>query len=90
MQWTIKYTQTALKGLLSIDKKHAQKIKKYLEEKIAVSENPRAFGKALTSNLSGLWRYRIGDYRVVAEIQDNTFIILAVGIGHRSKIYGGH
>lgn len=90
MQWTIKYTQTALKGLLAIDKKHAREIKKYLEERIAVADNPRFFGKALTSNLSGLWRYRIGDYRVIAEIQDDSLIILAVKIGHRSKIYGGH
>lgn len=54
MQWTINYTETVLKGLLSIDKKHAQKIRKYLEEKVAASDNPRVFGKALTSNLSGL------------------------------------
>lgn len=90
MQWTISYTQTAVKGLSSIDKKHAQQIKKYLEEKFAVSDNPRSYGKALTSNLSGLWRYRIGDYQIIAEIQDERFIILAVKIGHRSKIYGRH
>lgn len=90
MQWTINYTHTALKGLLSIDKKHAKEIKKYLEEKIAAADNPRIYGKALTSNLSGLWRYRVGDYRVIAEIQDDNLIILAVKIGHRSKIYGGH
>lgn len=71
-------------------KKYALEIKKYLEERIAVSDNPRLCGKALTSNLSGLWRYRIGDYRVIAEIQDDSLIILAVKIGHRSKIYGGH
>lgn len=90
MQWTINYTQTALKGLLSIDKKHAMEIKKYLEEKIAAADNPRTYGKALSSNLSGLWRYRIGDYRVIAEITDDKLIILAVKIGHRSKIYGRH
>ncbi len=90
MQWTIKYTQTALKGLASVNKKSVDQIRNYLEVKIASSDNPRVYGKALSNNLAGLWRYRIGDYRIIVEIQDNKFTILAVKIGHRSKIYGGH
>lgn len=90
MQWTIKYTQTALKGLSSINKKSIDQIRNYLEIKIASSDNPRIYGKALSSNLAGLWRYRVGDYRIIVEIQDNELTILAVKIGHRSKIYGGH
>lgn len=90
MLWTIKFDSKALQELLKLDKQSIKQITKYLEERIATSDNPRNYGKALTNNLSGLWRYRVGDYRIIVEIQDNEFIILAVKIGHRSKIYGGH
>lgn len=50
-------------------------------------ENPRQYGKGLTANLSGQWRYRIGDYRLIAEIQDNKVVILILTIGHRLEIY---
>ena len=90
MQWIIKYDSKALQELIKLDKQTIKHIRKYLEERVAASDNPRAYGKALSSNLAGLWRYRVGDYRIIVEIQDNEFIILAVKIGHRSKIYGGH
>ena len=51
------------------------------------TENPRIKGKALTSDLKGLWRYRVGDYRILADIQDDKIVILILDIGHRSKIY---
>ena len=50
-------------------------------------ENPRIYGKALTGNLGRYWRYRVADFRLLAEIRDSELIIIAVGIGHRSKIY---
>ena len=90
MPWNIKYTETAVKALLDMDRHQAQQIKKYLDERIAPAENPRAFGHGLTSNLAGLWRYRIGNYRVVVEIQDSQLVVLVVSVGHRSKVYGGH
>lgn len=90
MQWIIKYDSKALQELLKLDKQTIKHIRKYLEERVAASDNPRAYGKALSSNLAGLWRYRVGDYRIIVEIQDNELTILAVKIGHRSKIYGGH
>ena len=51
------------------------------------TENPRIKGKPLTGDLKGLWRYRVGDYRILAEIQDDKIVILILDIGHRSKIY---
>ena len=50
-------------------------------------ENPRIHGKGLTSNRSGEWRYRVGDYRIIVEIQDNEVIVLVLNIGHRSSVY---
>lgn len=90
MTWKIEYTQTAAKSLLSLDRQIARRIQKYLKERIATDSDPRRFGDGLVENLTGYWKYRIGDYRVIAEIHDDKFIVVVVKIGHRSKIYGGH
>lgn len=90
MNWRIEYTQNALNQLKRIDKAVATRIEKYLDERIAGENNPRRFGTALKSNLAGLWKYRVGDYRIICEIQDTEIIVLVIDIGHRSKIYGGH
>ena len=50
-------------------------------------ENPRLHGKGLTANKSGQWRYRVGDYRILAEIRDNELVLVLVEVGHRSRIY---
>ena len=88
--WTIEYDENAARELARLDRQAAKRIKKYLDERIAADEDPRRFGEELKSNLAGLWRYRVGDYRIIAEIQDEKIIVLIVRIGHRSKIYGGH
>ncbi|MBQ9887249.1 MAG: type II toxin-antitoxin system RelE/ParE family toxin [Lachnospiraceae bacterium] len=62
-------------------------IKAWIEKNLVGTSDPRAHGKGLTSNRSGQWRYRVGDYRILADIQDDTLIILVIDIGHRSKIY---
>ena len=88
--WTIEYDENAARELAKLDRQAAKRIKKYLDERIATDEDPRRFGEELKSNLAGLWRYRVEDYRIIAEIQDEKIIVLIVRIGHRSKIYGGH
>ncbi|MDD2966709.1 MAG: type II toxin-antitoxin system RelE/ParE family toxin [Desulfovibrionaceae bacterium] len=85
--WQIDYTEKAVHELLKIDRQVALRIKKYLDERIATEEDPRRFGKGLTSNLAGLWRYRVGDYRIIAEIQEEKIVVLVLKIGHRSLIY---
>ena len=90
MKWKIEYTETAKKAFLAIDKQAAKRIKKYLDERIATEDDPRRFGEGLTENLAGLWRYRVGNFRVIAEIQEHKVVVLIVRIGHRSKVYGGH
>ncbi len=87
MIWTIEYTRTAESQLHKLDRQIARRILDYLDDKIAPLENPRTRGKALTGVLGELWRYRIGDYRVICEIRDNTMRILVVEVGRRKQIY---
>jgi mRNA interferase RelE/StbE len=70
-----------------IDKVQAKKILGYLRKNIDGSENPLAFGKSLKGNRSGLWRYRVGDYRIICDIQDEECIVLALETAHRKDIY---
>ena len=60
---------------------------RYLRERIAGSADPRRFGRALTGDRKGLWRYRIGDYRIVAAFEDDRFVVLVVAVGHRREVY---
>lgn len=62
-------------------------IRGWINKTLVETDNPRIHGKALTGNLAGLWRYRIGDYRLIAEIKDDKLSILAISIGHRREIY---
>ena len=82
----VEYTETARKQLKKLDKTMQTRILDYMDE-IALLENPRSRGKALVENLRGLWRYRVGDYRVICEIQEARIIISVLKIGHRKNIY---
>lgn len=90
MAWQIRFTETAEKQLAKLDSQIKKRIIEYLNIKIAQSENPMEFGDSLKENLTGLWKYRVGSYRIICEIQEEQIVILILRIGHRSKIYGGH
>jgi mRNA interferase RelE/StbE len=85
--WTIDYTETAKGQLRKLDKQTARRIVDYLDERIARLADPRSAGKALTGPLGGLWRYRVGDFRVVCDIQDGALHILVVRLGNRREVY---
>ncbi|NEX11198.1 MAG: type II toxin-antitoxin system mRNA interferase toxin, RelE/StbE family [Prosthecochloris sp.] len=85
MVWTIEFAATAEKELPKLDKSTAKRILKFLKERVAT--DPRSSGKALRGDHAGLWRYRIGDYRVICEIRDQTVSVLVVRIGHRKEVY---
>jgi len=85
--WTIDYTDTARKQLRKLDKQVARRILDFMDERIAGLENPRSTGKALTGPLGGLWRYRVGDVRVICDIQDGALRVLVVRVGNRRDIY---
>ncbi|MDR3292538.1 MAG: type II toxin-antitoxin system RelE/ParE family toxin [Clostridiales bacterium] len=87
MSYSILYSERALKNLKKLDKTTSRLIVAWIEKNLNGCENPRAHGKGLTANLSGVWRYRIGDYRIIAEISESTVTILILQVGHRNDIY---
>lgn len=87
MVWQIEFSPKADKNFEKLDRQIKKKITVYLREKIAPLENPRMRGEGLTANKAGLWRYRVGDYRIICQIIDDRLIILVIETGHRSKIY---
>ncbi len=90
MAWTIKFDGSAKRELKRLDKQVQQNIRNYLRNKIATDLDPYRFGTPLRKNLSGLWKYRVGDYRVICDIQDQEITVLVLRVGHRKKVYGGH
>lgn len=80
-------SDTAKKQLKKLDKFTASVITGWMRKNLEGCTNPRQHGKALTANHSGEWRYRVGDYRIIAEIQDDKIIILVLTIGHRREVY---
>lgn len=87
MAWRIELTETATKQLRKLGKTEAKRITTFLHERLAVVDDPRHLGKALTGPLGGLWSYRVGDYRVICDIQDVAVQVLVVRIGNRRDVY---
>lgn len=75
------------KSFKKLDKQTQKIIKAWIDKNLMGCENPRLHGKGLTANKSGRWRYRVGDYRILAEIRDNELVLVLVEVGHRSRIY---
>lgn len=87
MTWRIEWDDRARKELRKLDSSIQKEILHYLRTRIDGGKDPRVFGKSLSGNKIGLWRYRIGNYRLICKIEDNRFIVLIIGIGHRKEIY---
>ncbi len=87
MIYRVEFTQRALKELKKTDRHTSALILGWVRKNLEGCENPRLHGKGLTENRSGEWRYRVGDYRLLAKINDNKIIILIVSIGHRRNVY---
>ena len=87
MKYRVEFTKEALKQLKKLDPSIAALIIGWLRKNIDNCDNPRVHGKALSSNHKGQWRYRVGDYRILAEIEDDKVLVLVISIGHRSDIY---
>ena len=88
MAWTIDYADTALKALRKLDKPAARRIVDFMEERIATADDPRSSGKALAGpGFGAFWRYRVGDWRIICDIQDNALRVLVVEVGNRREVY---
>jgi mRNA interferase RelE/StbE len=88
LAWTIEYDASARKDLSRLDKQIARRIVTFLHDRVAPLEDPRSIGQPLQgSEFSGLWRYRVGDYRLICEIQESRIVVLVLHVGHRREIY---
>lgn len=87
MAWTLRLSETAKRQLRKLDSSNAQVILRYLNRLVQETSDPRERGSGLRANLAGLWRYRVGDYRVICSIEDHELVILVLQIGHRCDVY---
>ena len=87
MAWKVEYAETARKQLRKLDKAAARRIVDFMDERIGESEDPRQSGKALKGSLGELWRYRVGDFRILCDIQDGKLTVLVLQIGNRREVY---
>jgi mRNA interferase RelE/StbE len=86
--WRIEYLRAARKDIAKLDRQTAQRIKDFLEKRLAQLDDPRSIGEALKgSKLAAFWKYRVGDYRIIASIEDGALRILVVRIGNRKEVY---
>jgi len=87
LAWTIEYDPRALKDLKRLDRAIQREILDYMDQRVATAKDPRDFGKPLRASRFGLWRYRVRDYRIICELQEERLVVLLVAVGHRSTIY---
>ena len=87
MKYRVETTPRFEKEFRKLDRYTQRMLKAWIDKNLVGCENPRIHGKGLTANRSGQWRYRIGDYRLICEINDGELIILALSVGHRREVY---
>jgi len=87
LAWQIKISDTARKQLIKLDLQIQADIVRYLRERVATDEDPRRYGAPLRRELTGRWKYRVGAYRLICDIQDERVLVLVLMVGHRSNIY---
>jgi mRNA interferase RelE/StbE len=85
--WRIEYLSAARRQLKRLDPQISRRILGFMRELVESEKDPRAIGKALTGELAGLWRYRLGDYRIVCEIEDKKLLVTVIKAGHRGEVY---
>ena len=88
MPWDYELSGGAIRNLERLGPSVTLAVKRYLDKRIKGAPDPRAFGKPLRHGLKGLWRYRVGDYRLLCRLEDRRLVVLVVEVGHRSTVYG--
>lgn len=87
LTWAVEFDDAAAKELRKLDRQAQQDILRYLRDRIATEEDPRRFGKPLSKELTGLWRYRVRDSRVICNIEDKKLTVLVVRLAPRKNVY---
>lgn len=85
--WTVEFDDRARRELRKLDTKIQLTILRYLRERIIGACDPKRFGKPLRRNLAGLWRYRVGDYRLICRLEEDRMVVLVLQVGHRREVY---
>jgi len=86
LAWTIEYTDVARTQLRKLDKVAARRILNYMDQRVAPLEDPRVLGKALRGPLGEFWRYRVGEYRIICNLEDQKLRVLVVRLGNRKDV----
>jgi mRNA interferase RelE/StbE len=87
LNWSVQFEPKAIKDLARLGSVERKRVLRYLYDRVSNIDNPRQLGAPLAGNMSGFWRYRVGDVRIIASIDDNQILILIVGVGTRGSIY---
>jgi mRNA interferase RelE/StbE len=87
LAWRIEITRTAARQITKLDRTAQKSIQHFLRQRLMPTDNPRQWGRALQGEKRGLWRYRVGDYRLICDIQDEKITILVLELGHRKDVY---
>jgi mRNA interferase RelE/StbE len=87
MAWKIEFDPAALKELERLDKPVERRILKFLRERVTRLDEPRQIGASLQGSLSGFWKYRVGDYRLICSLEDDRLVVLVLRVGHRREVY---
>jgi mRNA interferase RelE/StbE len=87
LTWKVEFDDRALKELRKLDLQVQRQILRFLRQRVATPDNPKRFGKPLSGDRLGLWRYRIGSYRLICRIEENRIVVLVLGVGHRKDVH---
>jgi mRNA interferase RelE/StbE len=85
--WRVEFDRAAARELRKLGVEAERRVLAYLRTRVAGNSDPRRLGQPLTGDRQGFWRYRVGDYRIVAAIEDDRFVVLVVTVGHRREVY---
>lgn len=85
--WRVEISRTAEKQIQKLNRTAQESIIRFLRERVQPADNPRQLGKPLQGDKGGLWRYRVGDYRLICDIQDERITVLVLRVGHRKDVY---
>jgi mRNA interferase RelE/StbE len=90
MTWRVELSERAVRQLRRLDREPRTRIERFMAERLATTEDPRRLGGPLQGTMAGLWRYRIGDFRLLCRIEDAHCVVLALSVGHRREVYRDH
>ena len=85
--WRIEYSDVAESAILRLDKPVRQRILAFMRDRVEPAENPKVLAETLNGELRGLWRFRVGDYRIICDIQQVVRVVEVLDVGHRSEVY---